>query len=163
YPGHWERNSGSFDPLSTMRELRQCQPAEMFSSRAQMAACTNASKGRLKKLSDETFVQLGYRLLDDLAILPVLAECVVRAYRSDGGTVIAAVGIRADRAVSTTLLSLLAQDAVVVVSDAFVVEKAKKRVFATMLSTAKPSELVATLRARCSTLAKKHGDPVVIP
>ena len=112
---------------------------------------------------DETFALLGYRPLGDLAILPVLEGSVVRTYRAGDGTAVAAVVLRSDRVASTTFLALLARDAVLVVSSAFVLEKAKKRVFATMMSTATPAELDATLRARCASLEKKHGAPVVMP
>jgi hypothetical protein len=52
---------------------------------------------------------------------------------------------------------------VLVVSDAFVLEKPKKRVFATMMSKANPAELEATLRKRLTELEKAQGDPVVLP
>jgi len=112
---------------------------------------------------DATFVGLGYRPLGDMAVLPVLADSVVRAYRADDGMAVAACVVRADRVASTTFLALLAKDAVLVVSDAFVLEKPKKRVFATTMSTAKPAELDATLRERRAALEKKHGAPIVMP
>jgi hypothetical protein len=62
-----------------------------------------------------------------------------------------------------TFFALLAKGAVLVVSDAFVLEKPKKRVFATMMSTAKPGELDATLRERRAVLEKKHGAPIALP
>jgi uncharacterized protein DUF1877 len=120
-------------------------------------------EGKPPKELDETFARLGYRPLGDLAILPVLEGSVVRTYRSDDGTAVAAVVIRSGRVASTTFLALLARDAVLVVSSAFALEKAKKRVFATMMSTATPAELDATLRGRCASLEKKHGAPVVMP
>jgi hypothetical protein len=120
-------------------------------------------EGKPQKALDESFARLGYRPLGDLAVLPVLDGLVVRAYRSDDGTAVAAVVLKPDGVASTTFFSLLAQDAVVVVSDAFVLEKAKRRLFATMKSTAKPSELDATLRERCTALEKKHGARVALP
>jgi hypothetical protein len=50
-----------------------------------------------------------------------------------------------------------------VVSTAFVLEKVKKRVFATMMSTASPAELNATLLERRAALEQKHGAPAVMP
>jgi hypothetical protein len=119
-------------------------------------------KGKPQKALDETMARLGYRPLGDLGILPVLADSVVRTYRADEGMAVAACVIREDRVASTTFLALLGKDAVLVVSDAFVLEKAKKRVFATMMSTAK-AELDATLRERRALLERKHGAPVVMP
>jgi hypothetical protein len=119
--------------------------------------------GKPRKDLDATFARLGYRPLGDMAILPVLADSVVRAYRADDGMAVAACVVRADRVASTTFLALLAKDAVVVVSDAFVLEKPKKRVFATMMSKAKPAELDATLRERRAALEKRHGAPIVMP
>jgi hypothetical protein len=120
-------------------------------------------EGKPRKELDQAFARLGYRPLGDLAILPVLADSVVRTYRADDGMAVAACVIRQDRVASTTFLALLAEDAVLVVSDAFVLEKAKKRVFATMMSSAKAAELDATLRERRTTLGKRHGAPVVLP
>jgi hypothetical protein len=120
-------------------------------------------EGKPQKALDETFARLGYRPLGNMAILPVLADSVVRAYRADDGMAVAACVIRPDRVASTTFLALLGKDAVLVVSDAFVLEKAKKRVFATMMSTARPAELDATLRERRAALEKKHGAPVIMP
>lgn len=120
-------------------------------------------EGKPQKALDETLARLGYRPLGDMAILPVLADSVVRTYRADDGMAVAACVIRPDRLASTTFLALLGKDAVLVVSDAFVLEKAKKRVFATMMSKAKPAELDATLRERRATLEKKHGAAVVMP
>jgi hypothetical protein len=116
-----------------------------------------------RKALDEELARLGYRPLGDMVIRPVLADSVVRAYRAEDGMAVAACVIRQDRVASTTFLARLDKDAVLVVSDAFVLEKAKKRVFATMMSTANPGELDATLRERRATLAKKHGAPVVMP
>lgn len=42
-------------------------------------------------------------------------------------------------------------------------EKVKRRLFATMMSTAKPAGLDAALRERRATLEKKHGAPVRMP
>jgi hypothetical protein len=121
-------------------------------------------EGKPQKELDETFARLGYRPLGDMAILPVLAGSVVRTYRADDGMAVAACIVRPDGvASSTTFLALLGKDAVLVISDAFVLEKPKKRVFATMMSTAKPAELVAKLRERCAALEKKHGAPVIMP
>jgi hypothetical protein len=112
---------------------------------------------------DETLAGLGYRPLGDMVIRPVLADSVVRAYRADDGMAVAACVIRPDRVASTTFLALLGQGAVLVVSDAFVLEKPKKRVFATMRSQATPADLDATLRERRAALGRKHGAPVVMP
>jgi hypothetical protein len=120
-------------------------------------------EGKPQKALDATFARLGYRPLGDMAILPVLADSVVRAYRADDGLAVAACVIRPDRLASTTFLALLATDTVLVVSDAFVLEKPKKRVFATMKSPAKPAELDATLRERRVDLEKRHGAAVVMP
>ena len=121
------------------------------------------AEGRPQKALDETFARLGYRPLGDMAILPVLAGGVVRAYRADDGRAVAACIIGPDRVASTTFLALLGKGTVLVVSDAFVLEKVKKRVFATTMSRATPSELDATMRERRATLEKKHGAPVVMP
>jgi len=120
-------------------------------------------EGEPQKALDQTLARLGYRPLGDMAILPVLAGSVVRTYRADDGKAVAACVIRQDRVASTTFLALLGKDAVLVVSDAFVLEKAKKHVFATMMSTAKPEDLDATLRERCAALEGKHGAPVILP
>lgn len=119
--------------------------------------------GNPQKDLDATFARLGYRPLGNMAILPVLADSVVRAYRADDGMAVAACVVRAGGVASTTFLALLAKDAVLVVSDAFVLEKPKKRVFATMMSTAKPAELDAMLRERRAALEKRHGAPIVMP
>jgi hypothetical protein len=50
-----------------------------------------------------------------------------------------------------------------VISNAFVLEKAKKRVFATMMSKAAPAQLEAALRERRAALEAKHGAAVVLP
>ncbi|MGH7806142.1 MAG: DUF1877 family protein [Candidatus Binatia bacterium] len=120
-------------------------------------------EGKPQKALDETFAGLGYRPLGDMTVLPVLAGSVVRTYRADDGTAVAACVIGPDRVASTTFLALLGKDAVLVISDAFVLEKPKKRVFATMMSTAKPADLEATLRERRAALEKKHGAAVIMP
>ena len=120
-------------------------------------------EGKPRKALDETFARLGDHPLGDLAILPVLADSAVRTYRVDDGKAVAACVMNGDRAASTTFLALLAKGAVLVVSDAFVLEKPKKRVFATMMSKANPAELEATLRKRLTELEKAQGDPVVLP
>jgi len=48
------------------------------------------------------------------------------------------------------------------VSDAFVLEKVKKRVFATSMSKGTAAELDATMRERRAALEKKQGAPVVM-
>jgi hypothetical protein len=119
--------------------------------------------GKPQPRLDEAFARLGYRPLGDLAIQPVLADSAVRTYRADDGKAVAACVMKGDQAASTTFLALLAKGAVLVVSDAFVLEKPKKRVFATMLSKANPAELEATLRKRREELEKAQGAPVVVP
>jgi hypothetical protein len=57
-------------------------------------------EGKPQTALDQTFARLGYRSLSDLAILPVLDGSVVRAYRADDGTAVAAVVLRADRVAS---------------------------------------------------------------
>ena len=121
-------------------------------------------EGKPQSKLDETFARLGYRPLGDMAILPVLSDRVVRAYRADDGKAVAACVLKGDGSVaSTTFLALLAKDAVLVVSDAFVLEKVKKRVFATMMSQAKPADLDTVLRERRAALEAKQGAPVVLP
>ena len=119
--------------------------------------------GRPQSALDQTFAGLGYRPLGDMAVLPVLEGGVVRTYRADDGMAVAACIIGPERVASTTFLALLGKDTVLVVSDAFVLEKVKKRVFATTMSRGTPAELDATLRERRATLEKKHGAPVVMP
>jgi hypothetical protein len=121
------------------------------------------AEGKPQKALDETFAGLGYRPLGDMAILPVLEGGVVRTYRADDGMAVAACIIGPERVASTTFLALLGNDTVLVVSDAFVLEKVKKRMFATTMSRGTPAELDATLRERRATLEKKHGAPVVMP
>jgi uncharacterized protein DUF1877 len=121
------------------------------------------AEGKPQRALDEAFARLGYRPLGDMAILPVLAGGVVRTYRADDGMSVAACIIGPDRVASTTFLALLGKGTVLVVSDAFVLEKVKKRVFATTMSRATAAELDATMRERRATLEKKHGAPVVMP
>jgi len=120
-------------------------------------------EGTAQKKLDETLGRLSYRPLGDMVILPVLADCVVRAYRAEGGKAVAACVVNAGKIASTTFLALMTKGAVLVVSDAFVLEKPKKLVFATMKSTATPAELDATLRERRAALEKKFGPPIVLP
>lgn len=120
-------------------------------------------EGKPQGALDATFAGLGYRPLGDIAILPVLVDSVVRTYRADDGKAVAACVMKGDQVASTTFLAQLAKGAVLVVSDAFVLEKAKKRVFATMMSKAKPADLNATLRKRLAELEKTQGAPVVMP
>jgi hypothetical protein len=120
-------------------------------------------EGTPQKKLDQTLARLGYRPLGDMAIVPVLADAVVRAYRAEDGKAVAACVVNAGKVATTTFLALLSKDAVLVVSDAFVLEKPKKRVFATMKSTAPPSEMDATLRERRTALEKKFGPPIVLP
>lgn len=115
-----------------------------------------------RKALDGSFARVGYRPLGDLAILPVFADSAVRAYRADDGKAVAACVMNGDQAASITLLALLSKGAVLVVSDAFVLEKPKKRVFATMMSKANPAELDATLRKRLAELEKAQGVPLVM-
>ena len=121
------------------------------------------AQGEPQKALDETLALLGYRPLGDMAILPVLAGGVVRTYRAADGKAVAACIIGPDRVASTTFLALLGKDTVLVVSDAFVLEKVKKRVFATSMSRGTPAELDAALRERRAALEKKQGAPVVMP
>ena len=120
-------------------------------------------EGKPPTALDATFAGLGYRPLGNIVILPVLADSVVRSYRADDGKAVAACVMKGDQAASTTFLALLAKGAVLVVSDAFVLEKVKKRVFATMMSKAKPAELDTTLRKRLAELEKAQGTPVTMP
>src|SRR5262245_22318471 len=66
-------------------------------------------------------------------------------------------------AVTPARAERLSKDAVLVVSDAFVLEKPRKRVFATMMSTAPPAELDAKLRERRALMAERRGAPVILP
>ena len=147
------------------------QPAEPAAPSSQGAVLLAGAKGRRyeraegkpQEALDRTFAALGYRPLGDMAILPVLAGGVVRTYRADDGMAVAACIIGPERVASTTFLALLGKDTVLVVSDAFVLEKVKKRVFATMMSRGTAAELDATMRERRATLEKKHGAAVVMP
>ena len=121
------------------------------------------AEGRPQEALDQTLASLGYRPLGDMAILPVLEGGVVRTYRADDGRAVAACIIGPERVASTTFLALLGKDTVLVVSDAFVLEKVKKRVFATTMSRGTPAELDATMRERRAALEKKHGAAVVMP
>jgi uncharacterized protein DUF1877 len=120
-------------------------------------------EGKPQKALDQTLALLGYCPLGDMAILPVLTGGVVRTYRAGDGRAVAACIIGPERVASTTFLALLGKDGVLVVSDAFVLEKVKKRVFATTMSRATPAEMDATLRERRATLEKKYGVAVVMP
>jgi uncharacterized protein DUF1877 len=103
---------------------------------------------------------LGYQPLGDLRILPLLADGIVRTYRSQDGTVTAAAIIGYGRVASTTFFSLLAKDALVVASDAFVVDKTKRRLFSQVVSRGTPAQLDTALRERRAGLEKKFGAPV---
>jgi hypothetical protein len=103
---------------------------------------------------------LGYQPLGDLRILPLLADGIVRIYRSQDGTVTAAAIIGYGRVASTTFFSLLAKDALVVASDAFVVDKTKRRLFSKVVSRGTPAQLDAALRERRAGLEKKFGAPI---
>src|SRR5262249_62305689 len=107
--------------------------------------------------------RLRYRPLGDMAILPVLAGGVVRTYRAEDGMAVAACIIGPERVASTTFLALLGKDTVLVVSDAFVLEKVKKRVFATTMSTGTPAELEATLRERRAGPPAENRPPPPLP
>src|SRR5262245_49569098 len=108
--------------------------------------------GKPQQALDETVSQLGYRPLGDMAILPVLAGGVVRTYRAGDGLAVAACIIGPERVASTTFLALLGKGTVLVVSDAFVLEKVKKRVFATTMSRGTAAELEAKMRERRADL-----------
>ncbi len=112
---------------------------------------------------DPALARLGLRPLGDMVVHPALKDGVVRTYRSDDGTILALVILDGARVGSTTFLSLLERDAVVLTSDAFTIEKVKKRYFARTVSGGSPDQLVAALRERRDELAKKQGVPVAHP
>lgn len=113
---------------------------------------------------DPAMARLGLRPLGDLVIHPDMAEGFVRFYRSDDGTIVAWVYLDGSRVATTTFVSVLASDALVVSTDAGVTtEKVKKRYFSRTISRGTPEELVAALRERRDELAKKHGAPVAQP
>jgi len=109
---------------------------------------------------DAELASLGYQPLGDLRILPLLADGIVRIYRSQDGTVTAAAVIGYGRVASTTFFSLLAKDALVVASDALVIDKTKRRLFSKVVSRGTPAQLDAALRERRAGLEKKFGAPV---
>jgi hypothetical protein len=147
------------------------QPKQPGPSSSQGEVLLNGAKGRTyeraegrpQKELDETFARLGYRPLGNMAILPVLAGGFVRAYRADDGMAVAACIVGPERVASITFFALLSKGAVLVVSDAFVLEKVKKRVFATSMSKGTAAELDATMRERRAALEKKQGTPVLMP
>ncbi len=112
---------------------------------------------------DPALARLGLRPLGDMVVHPALKDGVVRTYRSDDGTILALVILDGARVGSTTFLSLLERDAVVLTSDAFTIEKVKKRYFARTVSGGSPDQLLAALRERRDELAKKQGAPVAHP
>jgi hypothetical protein len=139
----------------------QRQPGAVILTGANGRAYERAERQALAGL-DEMFAQLGYQPLGDMVVLPLLADGIVRTFRADDGKAIAACVGTTDRVASTTFLALLEKGAVLVISDAFVLEKPKKRVFATSMSTATPAELEAKLRERRAALEQKYGAPVIM-
>lgn len=112
---------------------------------------------------DPDLARLGLRPLGDMVVRPALEDGVVRTYRSDDGTILGAVILDGARVASTTFLSLLERDALVLTSDAFTIEKVKRRYFARTVSRGTPEQLLAALRERRAELAQKQGAPVAHP
>lgn len=124
---------------------------------------TKAPTPPVAQALDTTLAGLGYRPLGDLVILPLLADGIVRIYRSADETVTVAAIIGSGKVASTTFFSPLANNALVVASDALVLDKTKRKLFSTTKSAGTPAQLDAALRERRSTLEKKHGAPVPSP
>ena len=120
--------------------------------------------GSLLQQVDADLTGLGYSHVGDFTgVHPALAGGVARSFLSSDRTSAAFVLMSAERGVaSTAFSSRLPGDALVQVSDAFMLEKKKMKFFASTVSRGTPAVLHAALLDRRRALEGKHGAAVAI-
>src|SRR5262245_41299571 len=120
--------------------------------------------GSLLQRVDAELKELGYSHVGDFTGLhPALAGGVARSFLSEDRTSAAFVLMSAERGVaSTAFSSRLSGDALVQVSDAFMLEKKKMKFFGSTVSRGTPPVLHAALLDRRRALEGKHGAAVAI-
>lgn len=106
---------------------------------------------------------LGYGPVGDFIMAPILAGGFVRSYVSADRTCAGFVILSPERGVaSTTFSSRLPGDALVQVSDAFLLEFRKVKFFGSTVSRGTPAQLHAALLERRAALEKKLGPAVAL-
>ena len=127
-------------------------------TRADAAAHPNVARKMLSD-ADSALAKIGYRHVGDFAIE---GADVLRGYVSADGTIVAIAYFSERGLGSWTFLGRLEGGALVVASDAFTQELAKRKLFGLSLAKAGPAELHASVAERRGELAKRHGAPVVL-
>jgi hypothetical protein len=112
---------------------------------------------------DTELAALGYGLVGDFVMEPILAGGFLRSYVSSDRTSAGFVMLNPERGVaSTSFSSRLPGDALVQVSDAFLQEFKKAKFFGSTVSRGTPPQLHAALLERRGALEKKHGAAVAL-
>jgi Domain of unknown function (DUF1877) len=112
---------------------------------------------------DAELAALGYGPVGDFVMEPILAGGFVRSYVSADRTSAGFVMLSAERGVaSTTFSSRLPGDALVQVSDAFLLEFRKVKFFGSTVSRGTPAQLHAALLERRGAIEKKLGPAVAL-
>ena len=110
---------------------------------------------------DGKLAALGYRHLGDFAMDSDPGD-TIRTYLSSDNTIVAIQYFSSFAVGGCQLLCRLADDALLVVSNAFAREVKKARYFAEYLQNQEPAALHSALLARREKLVAKYGEPVVL-
>jgi hypothetical protein len=125
------------------------------------ANAESVAPGTLLRQVDAGLNELGYGHVGDFAMSPILAGGVVRSYLSSDRTSAAFVLLSAERGVASThFSSRLPGDALVQVSDAFLLEIKKAKFFGSTISGGTPPKLHAAFHERRRVFEDKFGPAV---